>query len=87
VQAPPVDETAVRARRRGHDIEAQVTLEELFGYDAARGGSEKGTDQTVDVRIPAGIKDGARIAQPARAAARAGAGSSGDLFFGPCAAP
>src|SRR6187399_3781633 len=48
--------------RRGHDIEAQadLTLEEAFRGTTRRVAVPRnGTDQTVDVRIPAGIKDGA----------------------------
>ncbi len=69
--------------RRGQDVEtlADLTLEEAFTGTTRRVTlSRGGKDQTVEVRIPAGIKDGARI----RAAGEGGhstGGAAGDLFL------
>jgi DnaJ-class molecular chaperone len=54
---------ATRARK-GHDIEAvaELTLEEAFSGTTRRvSASRDGKERTVEVRIPAGIKDDARV--------------------------
>lgn len=66
---------------RGHDLEQQVdvTLEEAFNGTTRRIQKE-GEERTFDVRIPAGIHDGARI----RASGEGGAGRggpAGDLYL------
>ena len=74
-----------RARRatRGHDFEQPVdlTLEDVLAGTTRRVMiSGDGADRTIDVRIPAGVKDGARV----RAAAKGGAGQggeAGDLYL------
>jgi DnaJ-class molecular chaperone len=85
-EAPRASAAGPRAPRsqRGQDLEHPVdlTLEEAFAGTmrrlvTTRGGQER----TVDVRIPPGVKDGARV----RAAGEGGAGRSGgragDLYL------
>jgi DnaJ-class molecular chaperone len=72
-----------RPRERGHDLESgvELTLEEAFGGTTRRVKlTGEGRDRTIDVRIPAGVHDGARV----RAAGEGGAangGRPGDLFL------
>ncbi len=59
--------------RRGADVEAQadLTLEEAFRGTTRRAVVQRnGKEHTVEVRIPAGIKDGARVRATARAVGR-----------------
>jgi len=74
--------------RRGHDLEAELELDFL---DAARGGehrlsfSRPGADgglrqETVAVRIPAGVSEGGRIRVPGRGGEGSSGGTSGDLY-------
>jgi curved DNA-binding protein len=69
--------------RRGQDLDYAVdlTLEEAFRGTTRRVAiGTNGTDRTVDVRIPAGVNDGARV----RAAGEGGAapgGATGDLYL------
>jgi DnaJ-class molecular chaperone len=69
--------------RRGGDVEgaAEITLEEAYaGTTRTIELSERGRTRRVEISIPAGVADGARV----RAAGQGGAGSagatSGDLF-------
>lgn len=74
---------AARARK-GHDIEAvtELTLEEAFGGTTRRVSvSRDGKERTVEVRIPAGIKDGARIRAAGEGSKSAGDASAGDLYL------
>ena len=69
---------------RGRDAESSVelTLEEAFGGTTRRLAlSGGGTDKTVEVRIPAGIKDGARIRVAGEGGSGARGGDPGDLFL------
>jgi len=70
--------------RKGQDIEAvaELTLEEAFAGTTRRiGVNRDGKDRTVEVRIPAGIKDGARIRAAGEGAKTAQDASAGDLFL------
>jgi curved DNA-binding protein len=70
--------------RRGHDIEAAtpLTLEEAFNGTTRRVSVPRdGKDRTVEVRIPAGIKDGARIRAAGEGTKSTGDASAGDLFL------
>jgi len=70
--------------QRGHDVEQVIdlTLDEAFGGTTRRiVSSRDGAERSFEVRIPAGVKDGAKI----RAAGEGGSGSrggnAGDLFL------
>ena len=70
--------------RRGPDIEAEadLTLEEAFAGTTRKVAMPRhGKDHTVEVRIPAGIKDGARIRAAGEGGRSAGDGPAGDLFL------
>jgi DnaJ-class molecular chaperone len=70
--------------RRGQDVDHPVTL--TF-EQAARGVhlplqiNREGKLETIDIRIPAGVKDGSRVRVKGRGQAGAGEGESGDLFI------
>jgi DnaJ-class molecular chaperone len=69
---------------RGQDVEHPVTLS---FEQAARGThlplqiNRDGKLETIDIRIPAGVKDGSRVRVKGRGQAGAGAGEAGDLFI------
>ncbi len=70
--------------RRGQDVEAQaeLTLEEAFAGTTRKVAlARNGKDHTVEVRIPAGIKDAARIRAAGEGGRASGQGSAGDLFL------
>ena len=87
-QTEPASSGARRARstrpRRGPDIEAlvEVTLEEAFAGTTRRVMvSQGGKDHPVEVRIPAGIKDGSRIRAAGEGGAAGQGGTPGDLYL------
>jgi DnaJ-class molecular chaperone len=71
-------------QRRGQDVEHPVdlTLEEAFAGTSRRlhlAGA--GRDRTVDVRIPAGVRDGMRVRAAGEGGEGAGGGTAGDLYL------
>ena len=70
--------------RRGSDVEAQadLTLEEAFRGTTRRAVVLRdGKERTVDVRIPAGVKDGARVRASGEGAEAPPGGTAGDLYL------
>ncbi|MCC7007732.1 MAG: DnaJ domain-containing protein [Acidobacteria bacterium] len=69
---------------RGRDVESTVdlTLEEAFSGATRRISiRQDGHSRTVDVRIPAGAKDGARVRAAGEGGAAPPGGAAGDLFL------
>jgi DnaJ-class molecular chaperone len=81
----PSDRRRRAARvRRGQDLDYAVdlTLEEAFAGTTRRVTVPRnGTDHTVEVRIPAGISDGARVRASGEGAPAPSGGTSGDLYL------
>ncbi len=75
-----------RARpRRGRDVESAVdlTLEEAFAGTTRRVAyTHDGQTRTIDVRIPAGVNDGARVRATGEGEPAPAGGTAGDLFLG-----
>ena len=71
--------------RRGHDYEqpVSVTLEEAFtgSQRLLESTGADGKVRRLEVKIPAGVKDGSRIRMAGQGGAGAGSGPSGDLFL------
>ena len=70
--------------RRGSDVEAvgEVTLEEAFAGTSRRVAVTRGgKEHTVEIRIPAGVHDGARIRAAGEGGEGAAGGAAGDLFI------
>lgn len=70
--------------RRGHDVEqvVELGLEEAFAGTTRRIVSTRdGKERSFEVRIPAGVKDGARIRATGEGGPGARGGASGDLYL------
>lgn len=74
----------VRPPQRGEDVEGEteISLQEAFRGTTRTVELSTGAGQPrrVELRIPAGIRDGARIRAAGQGSAGAGGGSSGDLY-------
>jgi DnaJ-class molecular chaperone len=70
--------------QRGQDLESPVdlTLEEAFAGTTRRiMMTRDGKERTMDVRIPPGVKDGARVRAAGEGTAGRGGGKAGDLYL------
>ena len=73
-----------RGPRRGRDLEqpVELSLEEAFtGTTRRLLVSRDGNERTIDVRIPAGVRDGMRVRASGEGGTGTEGGSAGDLFL------